>query len=462
MKPAPAWRNYRAEPHAPGPARGVGSPDGRPVAGLRRTLGLPALLFYGVGVIVGAGVYSILGAATGLAGGLVWVSLLIAGVPALLAALCYAELMSRYPRAGGSYVYVSEAAPRRPAAAFVVGFVFAVSAAATCATVALAFGGYASGLLGVPAWVSALALLAACTAVNIAGIRESSWATIICTTIEVLGLALICGAGVLSGRFGSHALEGDIQGVLSGAALVFFVYTGFEGLGNLAEETRSPERALPRAVLVSLAVTAALYVLVALAAVALLDPAELASSPAPLAAAGAAAHPRLGAAVNWIGLFSTANTALITLVATSRLLYAMAQTGHMPEALSRTLEARGSPWVAALVIGAAAAAMLPLGGVALVGSFSSLTTLIVFAAVGVALWIIRRRERNATHAHPPTGHFRVPGSVRGVPIVSVLLLLTVVALALRFDWKVHALAGGTVLAAAAVLAIRKPAQRRSA
>lgn len=427
------------------------------MARLNRTLGLPSLLFYGVGVIIGAGIYSIIGAAAGEAGHGVWLSLLLAAIPAGLAALCYAELCTRFPRAGASYVYVREAFPKRRWASFIIGFIVAATAAATAATVSIAFAGYFALFVPIPLWISALALLAICTAINIVGIRESAWVTAIATSIEVLGLVLIIGAALAGGQFADSWLSfvgsdqvvassgsaAGFAGIFAAAALCFFVYTGFEGLANLAEETRRPSRNLPLALLVSVVFTTIMYILVAIAATSLVEPGELAASDSPLATAAAAMHPKLATALGWIALFATANTALITLVVGSRLLYGMAEDGDLPAAVGRTLQRRRTPWVAALVVFAATATMLPLGDVAVVGSVSSLLTLIDFLAVGAAMIILRRRD--AADGTEAADVFRVPLSIAGVPIVPVLLAVSIVLLASRFEWRVYAVAAGLLV-----------------
>lgn len=430
---------------------------------LRRSLSMPMLLFYGVGVIIGAGIYSVLGAAAGVAGYAVWLSLALAAVPAALTALCYAELGTRFPRAGGGFVFVREALPRWPSVSFAVGILTLATAAATVATVATAFGGYLAVFLGDswPLWGGAVALIAACTFINIAGIRESTWVTVGCTVVEVIGLVLIIGAGVGTGRFGERALEIDFPAVMVGAALAFFVFTGFEGLVNLAEETKEPRKALPAAVLVSLAVTLVLYILTALGAVALLSPRELAASDSPLAAAAGVSSAALATAMAWIALVSTANTGLITLVVASRLMYGMAKSGSLPAAAGWTLTRRRSPWVAALVLGGTGAAMLPLGGVAVLGSVASLTTLMIFAAVCAALALIRRAERAGASGFAEGeggdaegGGFRVPGEVGGVPVVSVLAIGSIIALATQFQGVVYAIGGGTLVLAVVAGAAR--------
>lgn len=407
------------------------------------------LLLYGVGVIIGAGIYSIIGAAAGAAGKAVWFSLLLAAAPALLVALCYAELVTMFPRAGGGYVYVREAWPRRRWASFLTGFLVAVTAAATAATVSVAFGGYLTLFVGFPGWIASAALLGLCTAVNIAGIRESSWVTAICTSVEVIGLVLIIGGAFKVGGVGRDVLDISPGPVLAGAALSFFVFTGFEGLANLAEETKKPERTLPLALLISLGVTTVLYVLVALAAVALVEPSELAASDSPLSTAAGAIGPRLATAIGWIALFSTANTALITLVVASRTLLAMAQEGHAPAPLARVLPKRKTPWIAALAIGGGAAALLPLGGVAVLGSVSSLTTLLVFVAVCGALIAIRVTRPDAK------GGFRVPWQIGKAPLIPMLAIVASALLMTRFSTPAYATAGGALVAGIAAYSLQR-------
>lgn len=162
---------------------------------LRRSLNLVQLTFYGVGTIVGAGIYSVLGAAAGVAGEGLWISLLFAGAAALLTGLSYAELVSLFPRAGAEYHFLKEAFPRWPLLAFLAGFLIALNASATSATVALAFGGYARVFADLPAWVPALGLLSTCTVINILGIREATWVSIGIICVEVGGLLLLIGAG---------------------------------------------------------------------------------------------------------------------------------------------------------------------------------------------------------------------------------------------------------------------------
>src|SRR5687767_11183024 len=131
-------------------------------AALRKSLGFPSLAFYGIGAIIGAGIYSVIGAAAGKAGPALWISFLLGALVAALTALSYAELATMFPRAGAEYVYVRKAAPALGLAAFLVGALVALTAATTSATVALAFGGYVRVFLEIPAWISAACLLLLC------------------------------------------------------------------------------------------------------------------------------------------------------------------------------------------------------------------------------------------------------------------------------------------------------------
>lgn len=414
------------------------------MSGLKRTLGLPALTYYGVGVIVGAGIYSVIGAAAGEVGEGLWQAFVLAAVIATLSALAYAELIAAIPRVGGEYAFLRRTFRDRRWVSFIGGFIVVLAGAATAGTVAIAFAGYLGVFVGIPGWAAALFLIAACTALNVAGIRVSTWATIVLTTIQVLGLVVVVAAGIGVGNIAEPLGAGLSSGIFVGAALLFFVYTGFEGMVNLAEEARNPERDMARAILLSLAITTSLYLLVALAVVTLAEPDALADSESPLSLAAGNADERLSAALAWFALCATATTALITFITISRLLLGMARDGNMPGPVAKILPGRKTPWVAALVMFVASAAMIPLGEVETAASVASLTTLAAFVAVNACVIILRRREPDLERP------FRVPWAVRGVPVPTVLAIVTAVALATRFEWIVYAVTAGAFALAGCV------------
>jgi basic amino acid/polyamine antiporter, APA family len=421
-------------------------------AKLRRALGTPSLTFFGVGMILGAGIYAVIGSAAGEAGGMLWLSFAIASVVALLTGLSYAELSAMYPRAGVEFVFLREAAPRWPAPALATALLVALSGLATCATVALAFADYLGGLVGweetsavlAPQRLAALGLLGASFAVAAAGIRQSSWVNVVFTLIEASGLVLVIVLGIGSGRWGQAALETPGFGVLAGAGLVFFSFLGFENVATLSEEAKEPERMVPRAVVISILVSGALYVMVAFAAVALLPPAQLAASSTPLTSAVEGASPTAGTALSVIALFATANTCLASLVVTSRLLYGVADGGALPAWLARTSRTK-TPHLALATGLAIAASLTFLGEVPLVASLSSLASLCAFFAVNTALVVLRLR---APERERP---FRVPLSVGNVPIPSVLGALATLGLVAAID-RTAQFAGAIAVAIVGVIA----------
>ncbi len=403
---------------------------------LERALGLPSLTFYGVGIILGAGIYSVIGAAAAQALDALWLSFAIAAGVAFLTALSYAELATSHPRAAAEYTYLRSALPRLPSVALVTALLVALSGAATAATVAIAFAGYLGAFAEVPPLLAAWALLGAAAAVNIVGVKQSAWVNIVFTLIEGGGLVLFIVVGAGSERFGAAFASGPHPGVVAGAALVFFSFLGFENIANLAEEARKPERDLSRAILLSVVISTVLYVLVALAAVALLPAAELGESGAPLADAARARSPRVAGALGGIALFATANTALVSILVASRVVFGVAREGELPRRLASLLPGRETPWLATLAIAAVAAALAPFGKVGVVASVSSFASLLAFAAVNVSVIALRYREPD--QARP----FRVPGAVGRFPVLPALGALATVGLATQLEQD--ALVGGVI------------------
>ena len=415
---------------------------------LKPVLGPVQLFFYSVGVIVGAGIYSVIGAAAGMAGDGLWLSFLIAAVAALLTGFSYAEMTTAFPAAGAEYVYVQHALPGRQWVAFGVGFIILISGAATATTVAVAFAGYLKTFADVPEVVSAALLLLACTGLNILGLRESSWTNIVFTLVEVGGLLLVISIGLRVETFGDAVFATPHAGVLGGAAIIFFVYLGFEEIANLAEEVRDPARDLPLAIFLSIIVTTVLYVLVALAVVALARPEEISASNAPLATAIAKVWPQGTGVLSAIALFATANTVLITLIATSRLAFSMGRDGGMPAAVARLLPSRQTPWIAAILVFALSVALLPIGKLDILAGLSSFAAILAFVAVNVALIVLRFRLPH--HPRP----FQVPLAIGRLPVLPLLAIASLGLLMTQFERDIYVAGGFALLLTGIVLVIR--------
>lgn len=392
---------------------------------LSRDLGLFEVVVYGVGLILGAGIYAILGEATAVAGEAVPLAFLLAAVVATFTGLSYAELASRYPKGEGDYVYVREASGSKrlaELAAVLRVFVGSVSAAA----VALAFAGYLAAFVDAPSIFVAGALVVAASAVNFWGIEASARLNLVFTVAEVAGLAIIIwiGGGAV-GTIPPVEIPFGATGVLQATFLVFFAYLGFGSMVNVAEETRDPTRTIPRAILIAIGITTVLYVLVAASAVAVVDWRTLGASASPLALVAETGGSRtLGSLVAAIALTSTANTVLIVLVSTSRLVYGVSKTEYrsFPTMFSRVHRGRRTPHLAVALVGALAIPFVLIGDLGVVAGLANAALLLAFVLVNGAL--LKQRY----DAPQERAGFTAPLTVGRLSITALFGLLTSLAL----------------------------------
>jgi APA family basic amino acid/polyamine antiporter len=344
----------------------------------------------GVGVILGAGVYALIGPAAASAGSAVWLSFVLAGTAAGLTAYSYARLGAMRPRNSPEFQYTALAFG--PRVGFVAGWLMLAADLLATATVALGFGGYLGHLAGTPVTIGALALLALAGLVMSLGIARSVTLAVVLTVVEAVGLIFVATIGVPS-WIGPDYLEmpHGLGGVWGAASLIFFAYLGFDELGNFAEEMRHPERDLARALGVAMVVSTAIYVLVAISAVALVPWRELGASPAPLAlVAGRVLGPRADLALSLVALAATANTVLLLLVSSSRSIYGMAAAGALPAVLGR-VGRTATPWVASVVVFAVTGALLLAGSLAQVAAMTDAAVLASFGLVNASLaWLAWR------------------------------------------------------------------------
>jgi APA family basic amino acid/polyamine antiporter len=400
---------------------------------LNRTLGLTMLTFYGTGMILGAGIYSIIGQAAGIAGEGVWQGFVLAAISALLTALSYAELATMYPTAGAEYFYLRNAFSKQKWLAATTGIMMAFAGCASAATVALAFASYLQHFIAAPHFLTAGGLLLFFSGVNILGIRESSWTNAIFTIIEILGLVLFVWLGWQSPTFGAALSETPTLATVSSAALIIFAYFGFENIVNLSEETVNPEKTIPRAILLSLLISTVLYVLVSLAAVALMSTDQLALTESALTDAAMKSSPRIAGILAGIALFSTANTALIALMTTSRIVYGISKDSSLPKIFARTSSVRKTPWVAALLALAVSLSLLPLGKVETVAKVSAFATMIAFIAVNGALIALRIRAPEKSRP------FKVAFAIGRWPLLPILGIVTCLIFIFQFESQVYLL-----------------------
>ncbi|MFQ4146540.1 APC family permease [Chlorogloeopsis sp. ULAP02] len=395
---------------------------------LKRVFGLPTLVIYGVGDILGAGIYAVVGKIAGLAGTLVWASFLTAMIVAAFTALSYAELGSRFPQSGGVACFVHRAF-RTDWLSILVGWLMFCTCLVSMATLSKAFAGYFNAFIpAIPAWLIILALFSVLAFVNFRGMKESSALNIFCTSVEVAGLLIVIlvstlflsGAGAANPAAVPNEQAIGWSAVLQGAALAFYAFIGFEDIVNVAEEVKNPERNVPRAILLALAIAGVVYILVSWLAIQVLNPSELAASSAPLLDVVRRAQPNFPQIVfTIIALFAVLNTALLNFVTASRLLFGMSREGLLSAWLGKLHRHRATPYRTLLVILPIAIFLALSGTLQFLAGTTATLILAMFCLVNLSLLLIKRRE-------PETNGFRVPYIV---PVIALLFNLVLFAFA---------------------------------
>lgn len=366
-----------------------------PDAGLHRRLGLSAATLAGIGVILGAGIYVLVGVAAKQSGNAVWLSFLIAAIVAGFTGLSYARLGRLRPKNAPEFQYLNMAFGRT--SGFLAGWLVLWSTIISSAAVALGFAGYLEHLFGLHNLVGAMALIIFSSVIVFLGAGESVILAGILTLVEASGLVIIIGIGVPSfGRVDILEMPMGMSGVIASASLVFFAYLGFEGMANLSEEMKNPERDLPRALLLALGISTVFYILVAVAAVSVLGWQDLSQSGAPLAAVASKA---LGAGADLlltaIALASTANTVLLLLFAASRSMWAMSCAGVLPMNLCVIGKNRRTPWLSIIVVGVFASVFALVRDIQGVAEFTNFAILLAFAGVNASAFRLFVRDSSA-------------------------------------------------------------------
>ncbi len=365
---------------------------------LKRSLSLVMITAYGLGTIMGAGIYVLVGKVAGYAGLYAPVSFLIAAVLAAFTGFSYAELAARYPKSAGEAVYV-EHGLRMRRLSVLVGWLIVLTGVVSAAAIANGFVGYLHVFIATPDWIAITLLVLALGALAAWGINESVAAAMLITAIEVGGLLLILwvaggSLATLPARLPElvPTLDAGVwQGIMLGGFLAFYAFIGFEDMVNVAEEVKEPERTLPVAILVALGLATLLYILVALTAVLALTPAELAQSRAPLALIYTRSTGEAPTLISIISMFAVVNGALIQIIMGARVVYGMSREGWLHGAFGRVHARTRTPLLATAlvtVVVLALALWLPIVTLAKVTSF---VILIVFALINLSLVRIKRR-----------------------------------------------------------------------
>lgn len=423
----------------------------RQKAELKRVLGLFEVTLSGIGIILGAGIYALIGEAAGLAGNAVWISFAISALVALLTGMSYAELSSMFPKASAEYEYTAQAFSRR--LGFVIGWMIIFSGVIGAATVALGFAGYFRSLMGAPLVPSALFLLISLCAIALAGIKQSAQVAVILTIIEASGLVFVIILGIPHlGSVNYLEMPFGVSGIFQASALIFFAFIGFEEMVKLSEEAKDPEKNIPRALIMAISVSIVLYIMVALCAVSVLGWQKLSQSSAPFAEiAYAALGQSASIAISVMALFATTNTVLLMLLASSRIIYGMAESSSLPRMLSQVHPKTGTPWAAIILSVVLSMAFVLLEDIAFVANVNNFTVFQTFIVINAALIVLR--YKNPEKARP----FHVPISLGRMPLLPFLGILVNAFMLLQLSWQVLAIGLGlTLLGVAASFLVERP------
>ena len=399
---------------------------------LVQTIGPWQILFYGLGSMLGAGVYALIGKAAGSLGNAVWLAFIAAMIAALLTGLSYASLGSRYPKAGGA-AFVTERATKKAWLSYAVGIAVMMSGLTSMATGLQAIAENLVFKMGIGMPVKLLAILLAVMigAVIYRGIRESMWANLFCTLVEVGGLIFIIAVGMKYwGRVDYLEVPPEAEGIgvagisfiviLQGAVLTFYSFIGFEDILNVSEEVKNPRRSIPFGLVGAMILATVIYLAVAITAVSVVPWQELADTPAPLMEVAKRAAPwftGLDRVYLFITIFAIGNTALLNYLMGSRLLYGMSRQGLMPKLLGRVHAVRRTPHIAVATLLGIVTVLILSGGVKPLAEATVLLLLSVFVIVNSSLVILKLRKGEEK------GGFEIP---LFVPVLGALVCLVLI------------------------------------
>lgn len=360
---------------------------------LKRTVSAPLLVLYGLGTMLGAGIYALIGEVTAVSGIYAPLSFLVAAVLAGLTGASFAELSSRYPKAAGGAVYVAAGFSSRRLP-LVIGLLIVGSGVVSSGVMFRSFVGYAQEFGDFPKWMGFVALTVAIGGIAAWGVRISVTAVAVITAIEGSVLLLIIGLGVVSEpvpQTASSAAPFDLIAVFAGAVLAFYAFIGFEDMVNLAEEVKRPRRIVPLAILYALFVTALIYAAVVWVAVRVTPLQALSGNQAPMALIFSTVSGWSGAWVSLVAMMAVINGALVQIMMASRVLYGLSRQNLLPALFGTVNTYTRTPVHATTVVSLTIfvlALSFPLGTLAKTTSFF---LLIVFTMVNLALIRVKMR-----------------------------------------------------------------------
>ena len=395
-------------------------------ARLKRTLTLPYVVLYGLGVTVGAGIYVLVGEIIARSGQYAPLSFLIAGLVMALPAACFAELTGRLPFAAAEAHFVGTGF-KSSVMFLIVGLAVAAVGVVSSAAIAHGAAGYIGQIVNLPMTTLVIIVTLATGCIAGIGVRDSIAFAGLLTLVEVSGLvAIVVGAAWLGSDLAGQAVAAVPtsfspvvwQGIAASSLLAFFAFIGFEDIDSLAEEATNPQRTLSRAIFITLILTIIIYIAVILAALATTPTEAIAGSNAPLALVFQETTGLSPLSITLIAIVATINGIIVQLIMAARVLYGLANQGSLPSALAEINKVTGTPVIATVFATALALVLALAFPIDLLAEWTSAITLSVFILVCAALIRIK-----ASGAPAPQGTFIVPGWVPYAGIIACAGLL---------------------------------------
>lgn len=391
---------------------------------LDRKLGIVVVTIYGLGNIVGAGIYALVGKVAGEAGMATPFTFLAAMIVAAFSGLAFAELSSRLPYSEGATAYVHAAFKRR-SISIAVGVILAIAIVVSAATLARAFGGYLSAATGLSVPLGSALIIVIFGILVSFGIKESTRVFAAHTIFEIFGLILIIWLGRSSfGHYVSqfslptHVSTFGIGGMISGVFLAFYAFIGVEDIVHLAEETKHARRIIPLAIIISLSVAAVLYFLVSIVTVSSVPIDQLNQSNAPLSLVFQSVSRFPGWFIALIALTASAGGVLAHLISGSRLFYGMSKRGLISKRMSEVSSTHRAPLLAITIVVLLSLILAVLVDIKFLATTTSFMILLVFAFVNISLVVLKLQ-----HAKPKEGRFTIPVIIPVLGFISCLLLV---------------------------------------
>jgi amino acid transporter len=370
---------------------------------LARRIGFFALVIYGIGDILGAGIYALVGKVIEISGYNAWLTFVLAAILAIITGLSYAELTARYPVSAGAAAFVQRAFPGKLMAT-IIGIVVLGTGISSSATVTIAFSNYLEtfmqGMVHIPAPLSQFFLISGISFISFWGIKESSNFNLILTFFEASGLLTVIIIGIwltdsasISKFVQNAKFDFNLGAVMAGVTISFYAYIGFEDLANLAEECKNPARDLPRAILIAISFATVVYVLITLALLINVPKNSIGESNTPLLLIfDIAGLSEITRHFSLIAILAITNTGLINLIMASRLLYGMSQEKLIPPVFGKVHAGRQTPWVGVLTALSAVLILVYTGGLKILAQTTSLLIIFVFLMVHLSLVKIKLKK----------------------------------------------------------------------